>query len=102
MYQIGKRYTKGNDEKQFKKLTKVLKFLQNNPFYPGLRTHEIKKLSKRYGIKVWQSYLENNTPSAGRLFWVYGPNRKDITIIGIEPHPEDKRDGYEKIKLSTL
>ncbi len=93
---------KGNDKTLLKKLTKVLNFLQNNPQYPGLRTHEIKKLSKRYGIKVWQSYLENNTPAAGRLFWVYGPDRKDITIIGIEPHPEDKKDGYERIRLSSL
>ncbi len=93
---------KRNDKILLKKLTKALKFLQNNPQYPGLRTHEIKKLSKRYGIKIWQSYLENNTSAAGRLFWVYGPNRKDITIIGIEPHPEDKKDGYEKIKLSSL
>ena len=93
---------KGYDKKLLKKLTKVLKFLQIDPKYPGLRIHEINILSKRYGIKVWQSYLENNTPSAGRLFWVYGPERKDITIIGIEPHPEDKKDAYEKIRLSSL
>ena len=93
---------KGNDKKLFKKLTKALIFLQNDPKYPGLRTHEINQLSKRYGFKVWQSYLENNTPSAGRLFWVYGPDRKDITIIGMEPHPEDKKDAYEKIRLSSL
>lgn len=93
---------KGNDKKIFKNLVKALKFLQNGPKYPGLRTHEISQLSKRYGIKVWQSYLENNTPSAGRLFWVYGPNKKDITIIGIEPHPDDKKDGYDKIKLSSI
>ena len=87
---------KSNDKKLFKKLTKVLNLLQNDPKYPGLRTHAIDQLSKRYGIKVWQSYLENNTPSAGRLFWVYGPDRKDITIIGIEPHPEDKKDDMKK------
>ena len=93
---------KGYDKKLLKKLAKVLRFLQSDPKYPGLRTHEINILSKKYGIKVWQSYLENNTPSAGRLFWVYGPERKDITIIGIEPHPEDKKDAYEKIRLSSL
>lgn len=93
---------KGNDKKIFKKMLKALKFLQDNPKYPGLRTHEISQLSQRYGIKVWQSYLENNTPSAGRIFWVYGPNRNDITIIGIEPHPEDKKDSYDKIRLSSL
>jgi hypothetical protein len=93
---------KGPEKILFKKLIKSFKFLQQNPRYPGLQTHEISSLSKRYGMKVWQSYLENNTPSAGRIFWVYGPDKKDITIIGIEPHPEDKKDGYEKIKLSSL
>jgi len=52
---------------------------------------------------VWQSYIENKTPVAVRIFWVYGPNIKDITIIGIEPHPEDsKRKGYDKVKLADL
>jgi hypothetical protein len=54
-------------------------------------------------MKVWQSYLENNTPGAGRLYWVYGPGRLEITIIGLEPHPEDKKkDGYAKVRLSAL
>ena len=58
-------------------------------------------MSKRYGLKVWQSYLENNKPAAGRIFWVYAPNKMDITVVGIEPHPEDKKKGgYKKIKLS--
>ncbi|MDC7127146.1 MAG: hypothetical protein PQJ46_16395 [Spirochaetales bacterium] len=93
---------KGKEKLLFKKLVKALKFLKHDPKYPGLHSHEISQLSNRYGIKVWQSYLENNTPSAGRIFWVYGPERTDITIIGIEPHPEDKKDGYEKIKLSSM
>lgn len=41
-------------------------------------------------MKVWQSYLENNTPSAGRVYWVYYP-KGSITIIGIEPHPNDNK-----------
>jgi hypothetical protein len=54
-------------------------------------------------MKVWQSYLDNRTPAAGRLFWVYGPGKSEITIIGLEPHPEDKkRAGYEKVRLSEL
>ena len=94
---------KGDDKKLFKKLTKTLGHLQNNPRHPGLETHDISDLSKRYGVKVWQSYLENRTPAAGRLFWVYGPDRKDITILGIEPHPEDKKRGaYDRIKLSGM
>jgi len=50
-----------------------------------------------------QSYLENRKPAAGRIYWVYGPGRKEITIISLEPHPEDKkRGGYDKVSLSDL
>ena len=32
------------------------------------------------------------------MFWVYGPDKKDITIIGLEPHPEDAKNGaYDRI-----
>ena len=38
-----------------------------------------------------------------RMFWVYGPDQKEITIIELEPHPEDKKNGaYDRIKLSDL
>ncbi|MEI8123424.1 MAG: hypothetical protein WCI20_15455 [bacterium] len=87
----------------FKKLVKTLGYLSANPRHPGLESHEIDDLSRRYGLRVWQSYLENKTPSAGRIFWVYGPDRGEITVIGIEPHPEDKKRGaYDRIPLSRL
>ena len=69
---------------------------------PSLNTHEITELSKRYGERVWQSYLENNTPAAGRIYWVYGPNKNDITIIGLELHPNTKSNSYKKIRLSKM
>jgi len=31
--------------------------------------------------------LENNIPAAGCLFWAYGPDRGDITVLAVEPHP---------------
>ena len=86
----------------YKKLGKSLTLLSGNPRHPGLESHEISSLSKRYGMKVWESYLENKTPAAGRLFWVYGPGRGDITIIGLEPHPNDKSNAYNKITLSSM
>ena len=40
---------------------------------------------------------------ARRMFWVYGPDKKDITIIGLEPHPEDAKNGaYDRVTLSDL
>ena len=91
------------EKRYFKKLVKTLGYLSTNPRHPGLESHEIGDLSRRYGLRVWQSYLENKTPSAGRIFWVYGPDRCEITVIGIEPHPEDKKQGsYDRIPLSRL
>ena len=92
---------KKNEIALFKKLVSCFKKLSSDPRYPGLCTHDIEALTKRYGKKVWESYLENNKPAAGRIFWVYGPNKSDITIIGLEPHPNDKKDAYRKITLSA-
>jgi hypothetical protein len=92
-----------DDRELFKKWAKAVARLRDDPFYPGLKSHEIADLSRRYGRKVFQSYLENNTPAAGRLFWVYGPGEGEITVIGLEPHPEDRKSrGYDRVSLSGL
>ena len=94
---------RGEDKSLFDKLKKAFDHLRHNPRHPGLKTHDIEPLSKRYGFKVWQSYLENRKPAAGRIYWTYGPGRNEITILGIEPHPEDrKRNAYSRIKLSDI
>jgi len=36
-----------------KKWGKVLTLLANNPKHPGLQSHEIESLSRRYGVKVY-------------------------------------------------
>ena len=91
------------EEQLYKKWGNALKKLSDDPFYPSLKTHEIEPLSKRYGMKVWQSYLENKKSDAMRMYGVYGPNQKDITIIGLEPHPEDKKNGaYDRVTLSDM
>lgn len=87
--------------KLYKKMGKAMYHISQNPRHPGLETHEITSLSRRYGMKVWQFYLENQTPAAGRIFWVYEPNCGEITIIGLEPHPNDKSNSYDKITLSS-
>lgn len=90
-----------NEQKLFKLLVSCFSKLSNDPRYPGLCTHDIEALTKRYGQKVWESYLENHKLGAGRIFWVYGPDQSDITIIGLEPHLNDKKDAYQKITLSA-
>jgi len=91
------------EEQLYQKWGKALKLLSANPMHPSLHSHDIEPLTNRYGQKVWQSYLENRTSAAMRMYWVYGPGRRDITIIGLEPHPEDsKKSGYDKVTLSDV
>ena len=86
----------------FKLFGKAIRNLSLNPKHPGLNTHEIKPLSKKYDLRIWQSYMDQGK-TARRFYWTYGPNRMEITILGIEPHPEDKKSGaYTRIKLSDL
>ena len=104
---LSSRSSQGNldkeEQKLFKKLVKALGHLAENPKHLSLASHEIEDLSRKHGIRIFQSYLENHTPGAGRLFWTYGPDKADITVLAIEPHPEDKKRGaYERIKLSKL
>jgi hypothetical protein len=97
-----KRLSK-EEQKYFKKLVKALGYLEANPRHNSLESHEIDPLTRRFGMKVWQSYLENHTPAAGRIFWAYGPGKSEITILAVEPHPEDqKRGGYDRVDLSNL
>lgn len=91
-----------DENKLYKKIGKTLHLLSMNPRYPGLNSHEISSLTSRYGRKVWESYLENRTPAAGRIFWTYGPGQGEITVVAIEPHPDDKSNAYNTITLSSM
>lgn len=94
---------RGDDRELFKRWAKALDHLSRDSKHSGLQSHEIGALSRRYGQKVFQSYLENNTPGAGRMYWVYSPEDGHITVIGLEPHPEDRKNkGYDRVILSDL
>ncbi len=56
-----------DEEKLFRKLVKTLGYLSIDPRHNSLASHEITDLSRKHGIKIFQSYLENNTPSAGPM-----------------------------------
>jgi len=73
----------------FKQVHNTLELLQNNPRHPGLHTHEYKSMENPIDKKqkVFEAYAQNKTPGAYRVFWCYGPGKKDITIIAITPHP---------------
>ena len=72
-----------------KQIKKSLGFLQTNPKHPSLNTHPYSSIEHPFNPeeKVFEAYAQNNTPSAYRIFWCYGPGKKQITLIAITPHP---------------
>lgn len=73
----------------YKQVTKALKLLSTNPRHPGLETHEFNSIDNPYTStqKVFEAYAQQNTPRAYRIFWCYGPQKGEITILAITPHP---------------
>ena len=70
-----------------KAVRKTLGFMETNLRHPSLNTHEFTSLKGPNGEKVFEAYAQQKTPAAYRIFWYYGPDRKQITIVAITPHP---------------
>lgn len=83
------RKKSSKQEGLFKQVHKTLDLLRTNPKHPGLQTHEYTSIENPYdpNQKVFEVYAQNKTPGAFRVFWCYGPGKKEITIIAITPHP---------------
>ena len=75
-----------SDPKKHKKVLKTLALMQASLKHPGLKTHEYSGISGPNGAKVFEAYVENKTPGAYRVFWCYGPEQREITILAITPH----------------
>lgn len=83
-----KKAKASKQEGLFKQVLKCIELLQANPRHHGLNTHEYDSIENPYdpATKVFEAYVQNRTPSAYRVFWCYGPNKREITIIAITPH----------------
>lgn len=81
------RKGKKADPKKLKKVLKTLDLLASDPHYPSLATHRYEALDGVWSEQVWQSYVEQGTPSAWRMWWYFGPTSGTITVIDIGPHP---------------
>jgi len=73
----------------FKQVEKSIRFLLENPKHPSLNTHEYDSIENPFdkNSKVFEAYAQNRTPGAYRVFWCYGPEKSQITILAITPHP---------------
>jgi hypothetical protein len=72
-----------------KQIKKTVDLLSQDPRHHGLATHKYDEIANPYFSKkpVFEAYAQNKTPGAYRVFWCYGPEKNDVTIIAITPHP---------------
>ena len=89
---LNQRQGKGKStpaEGLFKQIAKCIELLANNPRHPSLHTHEFHSLTHPYDPrqKIFEAYAQNRTPGAYRVFWCYGPQKNQITILAITSHP---------------
>ena len=84
---------KGRKTKQFGLFQQVegciRKLSTHGPGHPGLHSHPFSSLPNPLNPeeKMFESYAQNRTPGAYRVFWCYGPKQGQITLIAITPHP---------------
>ena len=76
-----------SDPKKYKKVVKTLGLMEVNLRHPGLKTHKYESLQGPNGEEVFEAYVENRTPGAYRVFWIYGPESAQIMIVAITLHP---------------
>jgi len=69
-----------------KALRRTLGFMETNLRHPSLNTHDFTSLKGPNGEKVFEAYAQQKAPAAYRIFWHYGPEKKQIAIVAITPH----------------
>lgn len=84
-----KRTKSSKQEGLFKQVAKAVQQLANDPHHQSLSTHHYSSLEHPFDPKgkVFEAYAQNRAPGAYRVFWCYGPEKAEITIIAITPHP---------------
>lgn len=73
--------------KRLKAVRKSIGRLEADPRHPALQSHRFVSLTGPRGEEAFVSYAEQDTPAAYRVIWCYGPDRSQITVIAITPHP---------------
>ena len=85
--QMDELETEKDKKTVLKAVNKILGFMETNLRHPSLHTHKYDELEGPNGEEVFESYAQNRTPGAYRVFWHYGPGKGKITILEICAHP---------------
>ena len=78
---------KNSSPRIFTAVCKILGYMETNLRHQSLNTHKYSAIAGPNDEPVFESYVQNRTPGAYRIFWCYGPTKAKITILEISPHP---------------
>ncbi|MGB3352694.1 MAG: hypothetical protein WBB00_07960 [Mycobacterium sp.] len=71
---------------KYKKVRKAIRFMREvGPSHPGFETHAMSNLKGPEGRQIWNSYIENHTPGAWRMYWIYGTDG-EVYVTSVGPH----------------
>ncbi len=76
------------DPKKLRKVNKTLALLEADPRHRSLASHRYAGLDAEFGQAIWESYVENHTPGAWRVWWFYGIEPQMISVVRIAAHPD--------------
>jgi hypothetical protein len=74
-------------EAAYKAVRKALGYMETNLRHTGLKTHKYSSIKGPRGEEIFESYAQNQTPGAYRIFWYYGPAKGCLSVAAIIPHP---------------
>lgn len=69
------------------KVRRAIARIEADPRQRPLQSHKWKALSAPASADLWESYVDTNTPAAWRIWWCYGPESNEITIVTLGKHP---------------
>jgi len=72
-------------QEKFKKAKKAVKNMREvGPHYSAFETHQMNHLKGPGGLTIWNSYVENHTSNAWRMYWVW--RGSTVYVVSIGPH----------------
>ena len=78
--------TSGQLREKFKKAKRAIRVMREvGPSHPSFCTHQMENLKGPGDAQIWNSYVENKTPQAWRMYWVRCDDGS-IQIVSIGPH----------------
>lgn len=92
-----------NERQFFDSWSKAVDLLSSNPRHPDLNTHEIDDLTRKFGVKVWQSYWKTVAQEHAGCSGPTALKKVRSTILAVERHPDtSKSKSYRRVPLSRF